>query len=105
MWNHFKKLGRQYYLTDWEGNLLQQMEIVGLVFHIRSNNAIDLVGYGDNAIVRENFTFQPQNNDKLIIFSGRFKIKDLNKLLSDESYAEVFYNKLLEDYKNERNDI
>ena len=106
MWNHFKKLGRQYYLTDWEGNLLQQMETVGLVFHIMPNKAVDLIGYGDDEIIRENFTdVKPEVNHKLIIFSGQFKVKDLNKLVSDDSYAEVFYNKLLQDYKNERDNL
>ena len=105
MWNHFKKIGRQYYLTDWEGNLLQQMETVGLVFRIRPNKAIDLVGYGHAATVQANFSFEPEANHKLIFFKGKFKVEDLNKLVSDDSYAEVFYNQLLEEYKNERDNI
>ena len=102
--NQFHKIGGQYYLTNWEGNLLQQMEIVGLMFHIMPNKAIDLIGYGKDEIVRENFNnVKTEINHKIMIFSGQFKVKDLNKLVSDDSYAEKFYNKLLWEYKEQKN--
>ena len=99
-YNHFKKIGKQYYLTDYVGILLQQMSVISLVFHVKTNGEATLVKYGSYDSVLYWFQEKEKNypikaNELLLVFtSDDWEVEQLNKLLSNYSYANKFYNAL-----------
>ena len=101
-YNHFKKIGRQYYLTDYLGILLTSMWEVGLAMLVKVNGEATLLKYGDKDAVlcwfHENEEkLEVEANEVLVVFnSSNWEVEELNKLLSNHSYATVFYNQLKE---------
>ncbi len=98
--NHFKKVGKIYYLTDWAGLLIDAMEEVGLAFHINSKGDVLLKKYGIPNVIKNWYEGSAKNHPNLgfdsttIIVTGTFEVEDLNKLISDESFAKEFHDNL-----------
>ncbi len=98
--NHFKKVGKIYYLTDWAGLLIDAMEEVSLVFHISSKGDVLLKKYGMPNVIKnwyEGYAKDDPNAESgssTIVVTGTFEVEDLNKLISDESFAKEFHDDL-----------
>ena len=97
MANHFHKIGRQYYLTDYIGILLQTMQEIGLVFRILGDE-VELIKYGDAMEVRDYYYLHCKEGETYFIRSKFTDLDKINKLLSDEKYATVFYNELKQEF-------
>ena len=104
MHNHFHKIGRKYYLTDYLGIFISQMEYVSLIFHVLENGVVVLKKYGSTPSVmswyeRNEQDYPHKTGDYLLIFgSDKWEVEDLNKLLKDVTYAQTFYLKLKESH-------
>jgi len=96
--NHFHKIGRQYYLTDYIGVLLQTMQEIGLVFLIKGEE-VELIKYGDAMEVRDYYYLHCKEGETYFIRSKFTDLDKINKLLSDEKYATAFYNELKRGFK------
>ena len=98
--NHFKKIGKLYYLTDWAGILIDTMEEVGLAFYVGSNGQVLLEKYGKPEIVNawyEKYGKERSNakpGSSTIVVTGAFEVEDLNKLIIYESFAKKFHDKM-----------
>jgi len=109
MANHFKKMGKCYYLTDYQGILLQTMTEIGLVFRV-TGEEVELIKYGDALEVRD-YYYLYCTEGEVYFFRSKFKdLTQVNKLLEDDSYAKTFYNetrmRMVEERKlNDSNDL
>jgi len=91
MANHFKKMGKYYYLTDYQGILLQTMTEIGLVFRVKGEE-VELIKYGDAMEVRD-YYYLYCTEGEVYFFRSKFEdLTQVNKLLEEESYAKTFYN-------------
>lgn len=111
MHNHFHKIGKNYYLTDYLGVLISSMEYVSLIFHVTDKGNVLLKKYGSTPDVmswyeRNEQDFPHKTGDYLLIFgSDKWVVEDLNKLLSDATYTKIFYKKLKESHEGQRHNI
>ena len=96
-YNHFKKIGHKYYLTDYLGILLTAMDEVSLALHVKVSGEATLEKYGTKEAVLEWFHNHQEvlDNEVLVVFnSSNWEVEELNKLLSNHSYATTFYQEL-----------
>ena len=107
MYNHYCKIGKHYYLLDYLGIFIAQMDYVSLVFHVLENGVVVLKKYGSTPSVmswyeRNEQDYPHKTGDYLLIFgSDKWEVEDLNKLLSDATYAKPFYEKLKESHASD----
>lgn len=100
--NYFHKIGKKYYLTDHLGVLIQAMDEIGLAFEEHSSGEIELVRYGSSESVRAWYLTHQDDYAadapmKLIVmYSNTWSEKELNQLLSNDSYAKIFYYRMVE---------
>lgn len=102
--NFYIKTGNHYYLCDHLRILIQSMTEVGLAFVEKVDGSVELAKYGSSDAVKAWYdsvqgVYSTDEVKLIMMHSSGWSENELNQLLSDVSYASIFYHHMLDKFK------